>query len=274
MNNRKTPAPSRRGGYTLIEMLVVISIIVALATLGLAAFAAYTTKRGFRTAVESVAGKFRMARQLAISNRQPVFVEVVDVDKDTDPSNDNSADGIIIYKAERRTDEMGKVSDILIRQATAMEGDPPRCKLTDVQPLSAESLPDRIYWSLIPGNMIVKEEKLKVETYKTKIPNPDYNPSLPEDPVTNPKMIEVMKEKVYRKTTLLSRPFFKFNPDGTVESVPVKSPPTKEYPPSTVRVWDQASDQEAQIYISPSTGYVKVVYRDHPVVSQTQTPKK
>ena len=274
-NFMKAKGRGRRGGYTLLEMLVVISIIVALTTLGLASFAAYATKRGFRTAVETIAGTFRMARQTAISDRQPVFVEIVDVDKDTDPSNDESCDRVIVYKAERQTDSMGKISDTLIRQAVAMEGDPPHCTLEDVQPLAVVDLPDRIYWSHIPGNMVVKEERIKVETYKTKVANPDFNPNLPEDPITNPKTIEVTKERVYRKTTLLSRPFFKFHPDGTVESVPYKSPPTKEYPASTVRVWDQASDQEAQIYISPATGYVKVVYRDHPVVSQTPTkPKK
>jgi type II secretory pathway pseudopilin PulG len=87
---------NRRSGFTMIEMLVVVSLIIAMSTLAVGAFGAFLASKKIRLATRTVSNALRTARQYAVSNRLPCMVEFVDVDQDQDGDNDDDRDYLVI----------------------------------------------------------------------------------------------------------------------------------------------------------------------------------
>ncbi len=63
-----------RKGFTLVEILVVIGLIVLMLAVGAVSFGAYLSESSIRLGSRTVSGAFRAARQLAVSQRTPTAV--------------------------------------------------------------------------------------------------------------------------------------------------------------------------------------------------------
>ena len=70
------PTPRARPGTSLIELLVVIIVLVALAAIALPRFHAAADRFAVRSAIQETSSIFTLARRLAIARRSPVGVIV------------------------------------------------------------------------------------------------------------------------------------------------------------------------------------------------------
>ena len=75
LNKRKVIEPQK--GYSLIEMVVVIFIIVILFGLGIANYRDYSRRRALHNLVQEIKSDFRLAQEYALSGRKPATCDVL-----------------------------------------------------------------------------------------------------------------------------------------------------------------------------------------------------
>lgn len=73
------PAPARLGGFTLVELLVVVAVMVVLMTLAIPAFNAIRGGTDFTSEVYNVAGTYDQARAYAVANNTYVLAGIFEV---------------------------------------------------------------------------------------------------------------------------------------------------------------------------------------------------
>jgi prepilin-type N-terminal cleavage/methylation domain-containing protein len=75
----------RRGGFTLVEMLTVVSIAAILAILSVPALQGLQTAGGFDKSTYALADSLNLARSYAVANNTYVYVGVTEVDRTQNP---------------------------------------------------------------------------------------------------------------------------------------------------------------------------------------------
>lgn len=103
-----------RSGFTLLELLVVIALIVAMTTMAIGAFGAFLSSKQIQLAGRTVTNACGAARQFAVSNRLPCLVQLVDADVDGDPDTVKDALLVIPFDAvlNRQTGELQHVVSV------------------------------------------------------------------------------------------------------------------------------------------------------------------
>ena len=132
------PGTRREGGFTLIEMLVVIGIIVLMLSLGAVTLFQFLRTQKTKLALGQVSSLIRMARQFAVSKRRRCWVEF----KKKSGSTPAKA---ILYSAEGIPDaDTGRLSWAI--------------SVTD--PLKTMEMPPEVDFVLVPGNSAIPERTL------------------------------------------------------------------------------------------------------------------
>lgn len=93
MRRLKQPA-----GFTLIELMVVIAIIISLLAMGALAMGDFFSQGNFNLGVRAVVNAIRAARQHAVGNRIWVLLELVDTETSDDPDDDRLPDYVALYE--------------------------------------------------------------------------------------------------------------------------------------------------------------------------------
>ena len=68
---------SSRAGFTLVEMMVVLALIIAMTSMAVGAFGAFLSSKQVQLGTKLIGNAYRTGRQYAISNRVPCLVEFV-----------------------------------------------------------------------------------------------------------------------------------------------------------------------------------------------------
>jgi type II secretory pathway pseudopilin PulG len=221
MARRLTP----RAAFTLTELLVVISIIIALLSIGAASLSGLLSRSILRQGQEELSGALMWARQTAISRGTRCIVEIVAI-------NDNSA---------------ARPTAPNTPYLSCNEGDGDKIRVAAMHRLR---IPETGRTRYVLDNTMLREFKLPLNVVfddergmrRWYPPNADVACDADSDGIVdlNPS----------------PRIFFAFEPDGSCTAA--EDPAHPERPSTMVRLKDNGSGETGCVYVYPSTGVVKV----------------
>ncbi|MEI6071596.1 MAG: prepilin-type N-terminal cleavage/methylation domain-containing protein [Verrucomicrobiae bacterium] len=151
----RTCNPGRCGGFSLLELLVVMAVMAALASLLLPAVSGFSSTTGRRAAVNILMGTFEQARVAAIEAGRPVHVVLC---RRNFPEPDavmvvrDPEDGLTTSPFERLTKWLRLPNGVLLHDPGAVN-------------ILGQSLPDGFTARLSPAPQLAAGESLNVVTF-------------------------------------------------------------------------------------------------------------
>lgn len=131
------PRGAHQRGFTLIEMMVVIGIILLMLSLGVVSLFQFLRTQKTRLALGQVSSLIRMARQFAVSKRRRCWVEFK---KKTQAANAQ----VVLYAARGTTGQHGRLE----------------WKVSISEPLKTMEMPPEVDFVLVPGETEILEMTL------------------------------------------------------------------------------------------------------------------
>ena len=215
----------RLRAFTLVELLVVISIIVALLAIGAVSLSGMLSRSVLKQAQQDVAGALMFARQTAITRGTRCIAEIVAID-------DHSAARPTPPGTPYKTEADGAVDCVRVYALKQMRSENAILKHV-LEPILLREV------RLSPA-VVFDDERGTKRWYPA-------NENLPAD-MDSDGSIDVEKQ---------ARVFLAFEPDGSCTASGAASMPA-ECTPTYIRLRDIASDETGGVYVFPTTGVVKV----------------
>ena len=235
--NREVDVRSSRAGFTLVEMLVVIALIVAMTSMAVGAYGSFLSSKQVQLGTKLIGNAYRAGRQYAISNRVPCLVEF------QAPNLDNIApvDGV---------DLDPKVDHNLVR----------------VIPFETVVIPETGELRYQLSGTSVYEKKLPGKLVFTRVPY-----EVGDDAAETGVLVDIFAQN---PDTLYEDLWgIVFWPDGSASEtddsvwivdtsiVPLSAPMLDTTAPqNTVDIFDPISREKARVYVFPATGYTREFY--------------
>lgn len=211
---------AKRRGFTLLELMVVIALIIAMLTMAMGAFAAFLTNKQIKLAGRTLTNAYRAARQFSVSNRLPCLVLFLDAGPTPTPAPAPLSSLVGNITIDRDAILVIGFESVLNTQTGQLD-----FLLSTGPPLFRKDLPGKIEFNKMPPNFVTGD--------KVFIHNPPANVEL----------------------TGVSG--FIFYPDGSSYA---KAPTGADPPKNTVILLDPVTQEEARVYCYPVTGYTREFY--------------
>jgi prepilin-type N-terminal cleavage/methylation domain-containing protein len=212
-----------RSGFTMIEMLVVVSLIIAMSTLAMGAFGAFLASKKIRLSTQIVSNALRTARQFAVSNRLPCMVEFIDADLNQAPGTDQERDQVVITPFEAVVDpQTGELTYVL----------------TVGPPLFRKYLSRKVHFLQIPPTI--------------------HSDGTPVSVAINHRLAD----GTFEKRQFISAMIFLPSGGMRTATYPSTStvPATSGNVDNTIQLEDTVSQERSRVYCYPLTGYTRAFY--------------
>lgn len=211
---------SSRAGFTLVEMMVVLALIIAMTSMAVGAFGAFLSSKQVQLGTKLIGNAYRTGRQYAISNRVPCLVEFVAPDLPNAPlGSDRNLVRIIPFM----TVIIPATGELRHQKSTTS--------------VHEKQLPGKLEFKRVPfeqANASAKEGVL-VEIDST---------------LTPPEKYEDLWGIIFLPDGSASET------QGSVTDTGATTAP----PLNTVDVYDPISKEKARVYVFPATGYTREFY--------------
>lgn len=213
---------SSRAGFTLVEMMVVLALIVAMTSMAVGAFGAFLSSKQVQLGTKLIGNAYRTGRQYAISNRVPCLVGF-DAPKlaNAPPSADRDLVRVIPFKT------------VIIPETGEL-----RYQMSKTS----------IYEKGLPGKLEFK--RLPFEQADATATPPKGILVDIDTTLTPPETYEDLWGIIFRPDGSASET------DQSVTETGV----TAIAPKNTVDIYDPISTERARVYVFPSTGYTREFY--------------